>query len=152
MSDAETPQLVERSPGYFELLLPVSVKLVIEYKGGIPLLMNERNEWELPGGKLELDEDPKECVLREVQEELNLTVEVQGIVDSWLYKITPKRHVLIIAFGTVYDGEEELLLSHEHKKLEVFTYDEVPGLNMPEPYKTAIKSWRNTVLKRHVEC
>jgi 8-oxo-dGTP pyrophosphatase MutT (NUDIX family) len=152
MSSAETPHLVERSPGYFELLLPVSVKLIIEYEGKIPLLMNERDEWELPGGKLELGEDPKECVIREVREELNLTVDVQGIVDSWLYKITPERHVLIVAFGTVYEGNEELRLSHEHKKLEVFPYDEVPSLRMPQAYKTSIGLWQDAVSKRHRKC
>jgi 8-oxo-dGTP pyrophosphatase MutT (NUDIX family) len=145
MVSAETPQLVERSPGYYELLLPVSVKLVIDYNGKVPLLMNERNEWELPGGKLELGEDPRECVVREVQEELGLSVKVDGIVDSWLYKITPERHVLIVAFGSTYRDSDRLELSNEHKKLDVFTYEHVPKLNMPDPYKAAIMAWHDTV-------
>lgn len=32
----------------------------------IILLKNERNEWELPGGRLELEETPEECVIREI--------------------------------------------------------------------------------------
>jgi hypothetical protein len=36
---------------------PVSVKGVAVQGGRVLLLQNERNEWELPGGKLELRED-----------------------------------------------------------------------------------------------
>jgi 8-oxo-dGTP pyrophosphatase MutT (NUDIX family) len=37
---------------------PVSVKGVAVQGGMVLLLENERNEWELPGGKLELREKP----------------------------------------------------------------------------------------------
>lgn len=39
---------VERSLGYLEHQLPVSIKLVVDYGGRVPLLKNERGEWELP--------------------------------------------------------------------------------------------------------
>ena len=48
---------------------PVSVKGVAIQDGRVLLLENERGEWELPGGKLELGEDPQECVVREITEE-----------------------------------------------------------------------------------
>jgi putative ATPase len=38
---------------------PVSIKGVLEVGGRIVLLRNERDEWELPGGKLEAGEDPR---------------------------------------------------------------------------------------------
>ena len=37
--------------------------------GKVLLLRNERDEWELPGGKLEVGEDPADCVVREITEE-----------------------------------------------------------------------------------
>jgi len=37
---------------------PVSVKGVAVQGGKVLLLENERSEWELPGGKLEVGEDP----------------------------------------------------------------------------------------------
>jgi NUDIX domain len=46
---------------------PVSVKGVAVQGGGVLLLENERNEWELPGGKLELREEPADCVVREIR-------------------------------------------------------------------------------------
>ena len=44
-------------------VFPVSVKGVTVRAGKV-LLENERAEWELPGGKLELGEDPAGCVVR----------------------------------------------------------------------------------------
>jgi 8-oxo-dGTP pyrophosphatase MutT (NUDIX family) len=48
------------------------VKLVVDYQGRVPLLKNERDEWELPGGKLEVGESPEHSVCREAAEELRL--------------------------------------------------------------------------------
>ncbi|MHB9860151.1 NUDIX domain-containing protein [Streptomyces sp. YIM S03343] len=139
------PYLVERSPGYFEYQLPISVKMVIEIRGKIPLLKNERDEWELPGGKLELGESAESTVLREVGEELALEPEsIAGIeiIDSWVYEIFPHRHVFIVSYGAEYTGSREPKLSNEHKELGLFDYHEIPGLGMPEPYKKTIASWR----------
>jgi 8-oxo-dGTP pyrophosphatase MutT (NUDIX family) len=43
-------------------LFPVSVKGVVVRDGRVLLLRNERDEWELPGGKLDLGEEPADCV------------------------------------------------------------------------------------------
>jgi ADP-ribose pyrophosphatase YjhB (NUDIX family) len=45
---------------------PVSVKGVVVRDSRVLLLKNEREEWELPGGKLELGEEPAACVAREI--------------------------------------------------------------------------------------
>ncbi|TDC76317.1 NUDIX hydrolase [Actinomadura sp. 7K507] len=143
MSSTEhRPYLVERNPGYFEYQLPVSVKLVIDIGGSIPLLKNEREEWELPGGKLELGEAPELCVEREVQEELGLTVKVESIIDTWVYEITPMRHVFIVTYGAHYSGSETASSSNEHKALSVVPFGEAEHLHMPEQYKNSIRKWR----------
>jgi len=49
---------------------PVSIKGVLLEAGRVVLLENEREEWELPGGRLETGEDPMACLVREFAEEL----------------------------------------------------------------------------------
>ncbi|HVD04683.1 MAG TPA: NUDIX domain-containing protein [Gemmatimonadaceae bacterium] len=78
---------------------PVSVKGVVIRDGAVLLLKNGRDEWELPGGKLELSESPELCVVREIEEELQLAVRPDILLDSWIYTIAPEIHVLILTFG-----------------------------------------------------
>ncbi|MCO6007971.1 NUDIX domain-containing protein [Actinoallomurus purpureus] len=121
---------------------PVSVKgVVLDRKDRVLLLRNERNEWELPGGKLELGEDPAVCVAREIEEEASWPVTVQTILDSWVYHITEGVDVLIVTYGCRLDTDRPPVLSHEHKELGLFTDAEVPTLNMPDGYKHSIADW-----------
>jgi 8-oxo-dGTP pyrophosphatase MutT (NUDIX family) len=70
----------------------VSVKgVVLTQDRCVVLLKNDRDEWELPGGKLERSEAPELCVARELEEELAITVRVGPLIDSWLYEVLPAR-------------------------------------------------------------
>jgi 8-oxo-dGTP pyrophosphatase MutT (NUDIX family) len=120
---------------------PVSVKGVVVRQRRVILRRNERNEWELPGGKLELHESPAECVAREISEELRLVVEATRLLDSWLYTIEPDVHVLILTFGCTELRESDATLSAEHERFEWFSIDEVDSLRMPEGYKASIRRW-----------
>jgi 8-oxo-dGTP pyrophosphatase MutT (NUDIX family) len=120
---------------------PVSVKGVIIRDHAVVLLKNERDEWELPGGKLELLESPERCVAREIEEELQLAIRPESLLDSWIYTIVPGVHVLIITFGCSETSERTAALSHEHKELRWFPLGEVESLRMPEGYKASIKRW-----------
>jgi 8-oxo-dGTP pyrophosphatase MutT (NUDIX family) len=120
---------------------PVSVKGVVIRDGAVALLKNERDEWELPGGKLELSESPELCVAREIEEELQLAIRPDSLLDSWIYTIVPGIHVLILTYGCSETSERQAVLSHEHKQLRWFPLAEVDALRMPEGYKASIRCW-----------
>ena len=124
--------------GHLEYQLPISAKTVIAYRGRIPLLRNERDEWELPGGKLDLGESPEDTARREAHEELGLSLGTLYLAHAWVYPITSNRHVFVIAYATVYRGDHNPRYSHEHKELGLFEPAHIPSLNMPNAYKTAI--------------
>ena len=59
---------------------PISIKGVVFRGSQVILLKNERDEWELPGGKIELGETPEACVYREIKEEVGIQVKVSQIL------------------------------------------------------------------------
>lgn len=53
--------------------------------------------WEFPGGKVEQEEDPRDCIVREIREELAIEVDVAGIYDVIYYRY-PELAVLVLAY------------------------------------------------------
>jgi 8-oxo-dGTP pyrophosphatase MutT (NUDIX family) len=120
---------------------PVSVKGVAVQDGKVLLLENERNEWELPGGKLELGEDPPDCVVREIGEETGWQVGAGPLLDCWQYHIREGSDVVIVTYGCHVLSGGPPVVSNEHKKAGLFTSGEVPDLVMPDGYKRSIAAW-----------
>jgi 8-oxo-dGTP pyrophosphatase MutT (NUDIX family) len=122
-------------------LFPVSVKGVAVQGGKVLLLENERDEWELPGGKLELGEDPGDCVVREISEESGWQVSAGPLLDCWQYHIGAGQDVLIVTYGCHVLSSGPPVVSHEHKRADLFALAAIPGLAMPEGYKRSIAAW-----------
>ena len=72
---------------------------------------------------------------------MQLAIEPESILDSWVYTIASGVHVLVLTYGCVESSRDEAVLSDEHKELQWFPLDEIGTLRMPEGYKASIKSW-----------
>ena len=120
---------------------PVSIKGVLVEAGRVVLLENERDEWELPGGRLEPGEAPETCLAREFAEELGAVVEVTRIIDCWLNEVLSQREVVIITYGVKRSDEGELRVSHEHRRFGLFTPHEIETLPISEGYRRSIRAW-----------
>jgi 8-oxo-dGTP pyrophosphatase MutT (NUDIX family) len=71
--------------------LSVSVKGVVlrntNADAEVLLLRNDREEWQLPGGRIEGGETPEQCLAREFKEETGLLVSVGSCVDNGLLTV-----------------------------------------------------------------
>lgn len=107
----------------------------------VVLLRNERAEWELPGGRLEVGETPQECVAREVLEELNLEVRVGPLLDSWVYEVFPGSRVLVLAYGCFVGDFDGMAHSVEHSEAGYFGLDELGSIALPVGYARMVRAW-----------
>jgi 8-oxo-dGTP diphosphatase len=76
---------------------------VIEQDGRILIGKRKRGKhlagnWEFPGGTVETGETPKECLRRELREELAVEVEVGDLICSSEYSYTPDWTIKLLAY------------------------------------------------------
>ncbi|HEU4853059.1 MAG TPA: NUDIX hydrolase [Telluria sp.] len=121
-------------------MYPISVKGVVETPDGIVLLQNERNEWELPGGRIEDGETPQECLAREIMEELGVAVQVGPLLDSYVFEVIPGKRVFIVTYGCTSNGTFDPVISEEHTSFGVFAPDSLPH-PLPAGYRASIDNW-----------
>ena len=122
---------------------PISVKGVLIDRDRVLLLLNERGEWDLPGGRPDPGEDHRAALKREVQEEAGLTVEVGEALGDYLFEVLPGRFVRILPFVCRLTGGSDVVLSHEHLETRWLPIAElaacIDGHVLPEGYLGAIR-------------
>ncbi len=123
------------------VLFPVSAKGVLLGEDGVVLLQNERGEWELPGGKLEIGESPEECLAREIREELDLEAEIGPLLDAFVYDVLPGVRVLVLAYGCFVGNVRAVSHSAEHSDVGIFGLEELEMIELPEGYARSVRSW-----------
>jgi len=60
--------------------------------------------WEFPGGKIEEDESPEDCILREIREELGLEMEIEEKMTTIRHSYTQFRVTLHVFKGRLLSG------------------------------------------------
>jgi len=123
---------------------PLSIKGVLIRDGRVLLLLNERGEWDLPGGRPDPDEDRRAALKREVREETGLAVDVGRLLEEHLFEVLPQRFVRIIVYACTLVGAADVILSDEHLRpywAPVAALAEViAGHRLPAGYLNAIRS------------
>jgi 8-oxo-dGTP diphosphatase len=122
---------------------PISIKGVVIRDGRVLLLLNERSEWDLPGGRPDPGEDHRGALVREVREEAGLSVEVGALLGEHLFEVLPQRFVRIVAYACTLVGSAEVALSHEHLGTRWVSFAElgetIGGYRLPAGYLGAIR-------------
>ena len=126
------------------LSAPLSLKGVVIRDGCVLLLLNERGEWDLPGGRPNPGEDRRAALVREVGEETDLAVDAGELLDEHLFEVVPQRFVRIAAYRCVLAGTAGVVLSDEHLECRwvpaADLADMVAGHPLPAGYLRAIRS------------
>jgi len=91
--------------------------------------MSMAGKWEFPGGKVEPGESPQAALVREVAEELELSIELGELLGRGEAEDGERRIVLDVWLARRVTGEP---VSHEHDALGWFGPDELADLDWPE--------------------
>lgn len=122
---------------------PLSIKGVLIHEGRVLLLLNERGEWDLPGGRPDPGEDHRAALVREVREEAGLAVTVGTPVDEHLFEVQPQRFVRIVAYACALAAADDVTLSHEHLEMRWVALSDlgelIDGRPLPPGYLGAIR-------------
>lgn len=120
-------------------MYPVSIKgVLLSPDGQVVLMRNDRDQWELPGGRIEPGETAVQCLTREIEEELALQVAVGEPIDSCLFEVIAARHVFIVTYRCMLIGSFKPQISHEHTQIGLFSPSALPP-NLPRGYRESIE-------------
>ncbi|OIN67602.1 DNA mismatch repair protein MutT [Exiguobacterium sp. KRL4] len=89
-------------------------------------VMSLPNLWEFPGGKIEPGERPEESLFREIQEELNCTIQVDAHIETTRYEYEKVIVELSTFQSTIVSGAPEAL---EHAELRWVPVKQLDSLN-----------------------
>lgn len=97
------------------------------------------NMWEFPGGKIEPGESKEEALMREIQEELHVTIQVDSFLVTVEYDY-PNFHLKMHCyFCTIIDGEPRFTEHNAWKWVDSYTIDALEWLAADLAVVTAIK-------------
>lgn len=94
----------------------IAQKAIIVKEGKALLLRDPRENrviWEIPGGRMNIDEEPREAVAREIMEELGVAISVGEVVymGQFIHESEGKRAFVIVYEASLVDETAEFVLS-----------------------------------------
>lgn len=97
-------------------------------------------QWEFPGGKVKTGETETDCIIREIKEELNLTVEVVGALVPVEHDYNIKTIRLIPFVCRLLSGDLKL---NDHNAIEWISANELNEVDFAEADRILISNAEN---------
>ncbi len=93
--------------------------------------MSLAGKWEFPGGKLELNEIPEDALIREIKEELNISIKIIEALPISEYSYVPEKVIRLIPFRCNIQNNE-IPVATEHSELRWVKKEDLLNLNWAE--------------------
>lgn len=116
------------------LLFVVALALIDEYQKILlqirPLGKSMAGLWEFPGGKVEDGELPEFALIRELKEELNISLLPQNLIPTCFASepLGEKNLLLLLYMADKWDGD---IVAKEGQSFDWFDLDSISELDMP---------------------
>jgi mutator protein MutT len=108
---------------------------IVEHDGKI--LIAQRNahdrlafKWEFPGGKLEADETPEQCIVRELHEELSIQTECTTLLGTTVWTYAGRAPFELRVYGMRYLSGTVTL--HDHVAVRWVSVDELDAYDFAD--------------------
>lgn len=88
------------------------------------------NEWALPGGFLEIGEEPAAGCLRELLEETGLSGRIERVIGIFERQVELYGSLLVVAYRVRVD-DDRLAINHEVLEAGFFGHDRLPEVRIP---------------------
>ena len=104
-----------------------------------------KDGWELPGGKVNKGETPEEALIREIQEELNVKVEITSYFKTIEYDY-PTFHLSMRCYWCrIVEGSPTLIEAEDSKWLVI---EQIDSVNWLPADRTIIEDIRSELIKQ----
>jgi len=122
----------------------IAQKAIIVRENKVLLVRDPRMDeviWEIPGGRMNIDEEPREAVAREIREELGIEIVVGAVLhmEQFIQGSEGKRAFVIVYECQMKDTEAQITMSEtEVCEIAWVTADELPKYPLFPEYKRAL--------------
>lgn len=121
--------MTQKKPTWIPVVTGILRKGELVLVGQRPTGHTLAGQWEFPGGKIELGEQPREALERELREELGIEATVGDLKFTWTHSY-PDVGILLVFFEVLFwKGEPKTV---HHTELKWVTLNELEKLDIPE--------------------
>lgn len=126
----DRPRLICKECDFVFYINPTPAVAVILLKNNKVVLVKRKYEpkrgaWSLPAGFLEYGETAEQTAIREVKEETNLVIRLNGLFGVYSALDDPRKEVLLVVFrGEIIDGD--LKPGDDAEEVKYFSLDDLP--------------------------
>ncbi|OQD59459.1 putative ADP-ribose pyrophosphatase [Methanobrevibacter arboriphilus JCM 13429 = DSM 1125] len=97
------------------------------------------SRWELPGGKVEPGEDFDKALIREFNEETNLSIELNDLIGAVQEDFPHKKTIAVVMNVDITSEIPEVKISNEHVDFKWADIEEIKDLEISGWFKTLMK-------------